>query len=452
MSRAGHLLPRAPTRYDLSAALPRALRRACSPYTGIVRSLEECLAPSSEPPLFRVACAVGRGRGLIGSPLHHLSGIGGTGRSRQEAVAAAVGEALERYSASYVPHERLVHASAAELGAEAVCPQRFALFSDRQYEADGFPFERFTRDLRVPWVRGWSIRDGRAVWLPAELVYLGDAVSDGARRIGYATSSGAACADSTGEALVRGLCELLERDAFMIVWANRLSLPLIDVSRHERLRALEQDLFARTGLCYSAVDMSCVHGLPSVLAVVRAPADVAGALGVGAGTAPSLERAWWKALAEAFSARAAGAKLALLACEPPHRPEEIRSFEDHIRYYADHTAAGAAAYLDASPERVDAGSIPRLEGETAAEQVAALSDRLRSAGSSGYAVDTTAPDVRALGLSVVKAVVPELCPLDVAHTARHLGGRRLYEAPVTLGLRAEPLDEDHLNPEPHPFP
>ncbi len=435
----------------VSAALPMNLRRACSPYTGIVHSLEECLCPTTEPPLFRVACAVAGGRGLIGSPLDHVRGIGGTGRTRAEAAAAAVGEALERYSATYVPRDRLVLASAAELGDGAVDPGRFALFSDRQYAAEGFPFGRFTRDSRVLWLRGWSIRDHRPAWLPAELVLLGDAVSGGPR-IGYATSNGTACAESTDEALVRALCELLERDAFMIIWANRLSLPLIDVSTDKRLRELERSLFAPSGLRYSAVDMSSVHGLPSVLAVVRAPEGMRGALGVGAGTASSVERAWWKALAEGFSARAAGAKLALLEPEPCDGPDRVASFEDHIRYYAEPANARAANFLDASTARVAAAAIPTLEGKTHAEQVAALSARIDASGSSAYAVDVTAPDVRELGLFVMKVVAPELCSLDVAHATRHLGGRRLYEAPVQLGLRERGLRERDLNPDPHPFP
>src|SRR5262249_54153029 len=38
--------------------LPPLLRRAVSPYTGVVRSLEECLATTSDPACFRFACEV----------------------------------------------------------------------------------------------------------------------------------------------------------------------------------------------------------------------------------------------------------------------------------------------------------------------------------------------------------------------------------------------------------
>jgi ribosomal protein S12 methylthiotransferase accessory factor len=432
--------------------LPAPLRRAVSRHTGIVRSLEECLSPPGEPPLFRASCDVGSGMELLGCPLDHLSGLGGAGRSREEAAAAAVGEALERYSATYVPRERIVVASAHELGDEAVAPERFALFSLRQYEQSDFPYAPFGERTRVAWVQGWTVPDGRPAWLPADLVFLGRLPCE--TRIGYATSSGAACAASVEEAVERGLYEVLERDAFLIVWSNRLSLPLLDSSGAERLEEQHRGLLASTALEFAAVDLSSFHRLPSVLGVVRARGARVGALGVGAGTGPDLERAWWKALAEASAARAAGAKLALLEPERRYGPlgEGVETFEDHIRYYADPCRAEAAAFLDAGEQRVPVAAVPALEGFTASDRIAALSARVKDAGAGAYAVDVTAPDVAELGLAVAKVLGPELCALDVSHSARFLGGRRLFTAAAGLGLRDALLSEEEVNAEPHPFP
>ncbi len=433
--------------------LSHPLGRAVSPYTGIVRSLEECLCLPCEPPLFRFAAEIGRGEPVLGEQLDHLSGIGGAGLTRREAASAAVGEALERYSATFVPREQLVTASARELGADAVAPDRFALFSGAQYATPGFPFRPFTSDTRVPWVRGYALADRSPAWLPAELVFLGDVGDQGATRIGYATSSGMACAESVEQGLMRGLCELLERDAFMIVWANRLSLPALDLASDPQLEELDRRLFAPTGLSYVAIDLSVFHRLPTVLGVVRAPAWCPGALGVGAGTAPTVKRAVWKALSEAFASRSAGPKLSMLERSHDYGPEGagVASFEDHIAYYADHGRAEAAAFLDASTERSPVAAVPHLPGSSAAEHVEALCERVDAAGSAAYAVDVTAPDVRELGLVVVKVIAPELCSLDVPHAGRFLGGRRLYEAAGELGLRAGPLSVP-VNPEPHPFP
>src|SRR5205823_13179253 len=123
---------------------------------------------------------------------------------------------------------------------------------------------------RVAWVEGRSLPRGEQAWLPAELVFL--APIDGMDApIGYATSSGTACAESRTDAIVRGLCEILERDAFMLVWANRLSLPRLDWTNDQALVELDRRYFEPSGLTYAAIDLSPFHRVPSVLGVVRGP-------------------------------------------------------------------------------------------------------------------------------------------------------------------------------------
>ncbi len=426
--------------------LPPRLRRAVSAYTGIVGEVEECLPTSAEPRLFHASCAVGRSDALLGKSLDHLSRAGGSGTTRAEAATAAVGEAIERYSATYVP-TGLVVGSARELGDAAVRPERFALFSPRQYHSPGFPFRPFTSEARVAWVEGRELPAGRRVFLPAELAYLGSAAVAGERPIARSTSNGLACAEDEDRAVLTGLFELVERDAFMIVWANRLSLPRIDSAAIDlRLR----EPFDRTGIVHTGIDLSVFHGVPAVLGVVRAPAGFLGAVGVGAAAAPTVERAWWKALSEAFAVRAAGAKLALLAGRA--RVNRVDSFNDHILHYAGHERVAATAFLDASDEVISPPSIEELGPGSAPEAIAALCKRIEAAGSSAYVVDVTSPDVAGLGLKVVRTFAPELCSLDASHSARYLGGRRLYEAAAALGLRESVLREDEVNPDPHPFP
>lgn len=440
--------------------LSPALRKVASREVGIVTTLEECLADVQDPPLIRVSCEIADGRELIGTPLGHAAGIGGSGFSRAAAASAAVGEAVERYSGSFLPLDRFVHASARELGGNAVDPASFALFADEQYARPGFRFERFTEDTPVHWVEGTELGSGARVWLPVELVYLGDVVEPGGKRIAYATSSGMACAEGPLEATERGLLELLERDAFVLAWNRRISPPRLAWSANAQLQALEDDYFRPTGLEYTALDLSACHGLPIVLAVVRGAPGAGGALGVGAAAAFEIERAWWKALSEAFASRSAGHKLSLL--RPQRRfanPDaEVLSFEDHIQYYADPARAAAAEFLTASPERRDASEITTSERLQASERIDFLVERISRAGSSSYAVDVTAPDVADAGLTVIKTLAPKLCALDVLHGARFLGSRRLVEASCLRDmserdtLTTGPRRVEDLNPDPHPFP
>ena len=432
-------------------AVPAHLRSVVSSHVGIVPLLDECMATPDDPRLVKVTCETAEGNELVGASLGHSGGMGGTGFSRTHAVTAAIGEAVERYSGSYLPLDRLVLATAAELGRSAVVPSSFALFHHTQYAEADFPYEPFTSNSRIHWIDGWDLATGKPAWLPVELVFLTRPTPHGSR-IGYATSSGMACAESADAATERGLFELLERDAFMLVWSSRLSLPRLDWSSDESLSAIDAKYFAPTGLEYAAIDLSAFHELPIVLGVVRAP-GTGGALGVGAAAAAGIQRAWWKALSEAFASRSAGRTLALIRPERAFADDgsDIVTFEDHIQFYSDDGRADGAAFLTASTSTRAVREIPSL-GERGDGRITQLVERISRAGSSVYAVDVTAPDVAAVGLHVVKTVAPGLCSLDVPHRARFLGSPRLLDAPKRAMLTSSSFAIEDLNPLPHPFP
>ncbi len=440
-----HVLPT-----PVERTLPQ-LRTFVSPLTGVVRSTAETLAAPDESRLVSIGCELADGRLTIGAPLDSYTGS--EHWSRDLAEAAAIGEALERYAGSYVPKERVLVAAAEDLGG-AVDPGRFALFSDEQYSRAGFPFLPFRRDTVVGWVEGFSIPDGRPAFLPVQLVYMPWARRVSREiRIGHATSSGLACAATLEEAILVGLLELVERDAFMLVWHDRLSLPLLEWSGDEAVTRIDERYFAPSRLRYSAVDLSVFFGVPTVLGVVHGPRAALGALGVGAACAPRVEIAWRKALSEAFSVQRWVRDRALEEPDRLGRPTAtIDTFDDHTLYYADEAHAERAAFLDASAERRELRRVEPLEGEDVLAQIEAVCRRLAEHGVSAYAVDVTSPDVASAGLHVVHVIAPELCQLDVVEGARFLGGRRLYRTAFEAGLVARPLEASDLNPDPHPFP
>lgn len=431
----------------------RRLRTLVSPYTGVIRRVEDVLATPDEIALVAVSCETADGELLPDGPGRVVGS--GSGPSRESAVAAALGEAVERYSAACPPGPgQLVVGCAAELGDQAVAPARFALFSHEQYEEAQFPYRPFTDTTRVTWTRGFAVPGGEPALLPAQLVYLSDAYGKEPVRIGASTSNGLACHATLAEAVLSGLLELVERDAFMIVWSNRLSLPRLSWDRDEELLAFEARYLAPTGLRYAAVDLSPFWGVPTALGVVRSDEHATAALGVGARSAPTVQEAVWKALDEACRVHTWASHLMYRHAEREFAPDfsDVRDFDDHVHYYADHDRANAAHFLDASRERRDVRDVEPLAGESVLALTRTIAERLHAHGSSAYAVDVTAPDVAAAGVAVAKVVAPELCPLDADHRTRFLGGRRLYKAACELGLSSSVPGPADLNPYPHPFP
>jgi ribosomal protein S12 methylthiotransferase accessory factor len=430
--------------------LPR-LRTFVSPLTGIVQSSAEVLAAPDEQRLVSIGCGVADGRPTIGEEIDDHTGS--EHWLRDAAEAAAIGEALERYSASYLPIERLVVSSADHL-AGAVSPERFALFHESQLAVPEFPFRPFRRDTVVSWVEGFALPRAEPAYLPAQLVFMPWRLgSPDEARVGHTTSSGLACAPTLEEAVLAGLLEQIERDAVMLTWYNRLSLPLLDWSGDPELVPLDARYFAPTGLRYFAIDLSAFFGIPTVLGAVQGAPGALGALGVGAGCAPTVAVAWRKALAEAFAVQRWVRDRALEQPELLERPaDEIRNFDDHTIFYAHPDQAARAAFLWGSTERRDTREVAPLEGANVYEQIEAICSRFERQGIAAYAVDVTSPDVRSGGFHVVRAVVPELCQLDVVQRARFLGGRRLYEAAFEAGLLSRPLTVLDVNADPHPFP
>jgi ribosomal protein S12 methylthiotransferase accessory factor len=423
------------------------LESLISPYVGVVRGVQDVLAGPEDLRLATAWCETAYAETVLGAAVAHSGG--GSGPSTAEARAAAIGEAVERYSACFVDRDALVVTTARRLGARAVDPSRFALFSARQLRSPGFRYVPFDRDTELAWIEGVALPGGEPAWLPAQLVHL--AGHEHEPQIARATSSGLACHASPAAAVESALLELIERDAFMITWKARLTMPLLEWSGNDMLTRFERSFLCPTGLRWRVVNLSAFWDVPCAAAVVRSRAPGTAPLGVGAAAGATIERAVTKALDEAARVRTWADALHRLEQAPPE-PADIRDFDDHIRFYADPANAHRAAFLDASAERRHTDRVPALPSADAEARIDAICRRLARRGASAYVVDLTSPDVRDAGLTVKRAVVPELCALDVEHDAPMLGGSRLYDEPFRLGLRRRPLTEDDVNPDPHPFP
>jgi ribosomal protein S12 methylthiotransferase accessory factor len=422
------------------------LEEAVSPLTGIVRELSPTMWAADEPRLHAFACALASSAVTTGYPTTAYSGSGHVERER--ALAASVGEAVERYAATYAPAELMV-ARASELD-EAVPPSSFALFHERQF-VPGFPFARFDEATRIAWARGFSLLDGRPVLLPAQLVYL--CAFPGEPPIGYPTSNGLACGPTLVEAILAGLLELVERDAMIIVWSNRLHLPRLRWRDDPGIEPVDARVFRPTGLRYVAIDTSAFFDVPATIGVVHGAPGERAALAVGAGCARSIADAWRTCLAEAFSVHR---WLRGLLHEHPRtgvaRTEDVTTLEDHMVFYGTPERAGDAWLLEAADDERDTRDVPALPGDTPGEILSEIVSRLTARGVSAYAADVTSPDVEELGLKVARVIAPELCALDVLGRAPYRGGERRYRAAFESGVLDRPLAYEELNPLPHPYP
>jgi ribosomal protein S12 methylthiotransferase accessory factor len=366
-----------------------------------------------------------------------------------------VGEIVEGYCAALYPPEIVVHAAFDELREEAVPPEAFALFSPAQYAEFGRvaglpPYAPFTRGTRTGWVHGWSLRGRRPLLVPAPFVFLPYRYALGEPYLADAFSTGTACAATRDDATLRALCEVVERDALSILWRNMLALPEIQVDDPE-LDALMRERFACRGTHFRLLNATLDIPIPTVLAVF---ADERGGSVLGSATRLDPAEAVRKALLEAAQCRVSWKRDMVRGAGRRYAPDfhDVADFADHGRLYTQREMRRHLEFLWSSGATVPLSALSSQAGGDTGRELERCVALLADAGLEPIAIDLTTDEVRAAGLHVVRVVVPGMEGLHARHAAPFNGGRRMWEVPPRLGLRARPAAPHALNPAPHPYP
>ncbi len=377
-----------------------------------------------------------------------IADVGANDSDLSRAVAKAVFEAIERYCAAFVDRSALAWGRAA--GPQFLVEDRLPLYADFQYSLPAWPFVPMTTQSEVYWVRGESLRTGTPALVPAALVYLPYTPSTPAEVIGPSTSTGMAASWSRVAACIAGYFEVCERDAFAIMWMNRLSLPRLRVRPGSALAAELRLIVGDSDL--TLVNLTNDLGVPVVMAVLRRQLGGRPVVTLGLAARAAYSAACRKA---ALEAAAEYERLRERQCDPRTSGwmaasdfANVVDFEWHSQVYLEETMQPHLEFLGASPQEQEVEELPALAGEGQALLRAALDqsvDRLPDV----VAVDLATREFRELGVHVVKVVAPCAVPLNADHRYPWLGHRRLYETPEWFGI--ETRSPQDLNPMPHPF-
>ena len=330
------------------------------------------------------------------------------------AYMKALGEALERYSAG-VYRQSDLDGGSERTRARPVSPRRFV-------RPEGF--ETPDPEQRIEWIEGVDLQTDESVSLPAEFVCFPPPT----RRYRPPITTGLGLGNSTVEALLSGLYEVIERDATMLAWYSSFD-PLGLAVDDDGFTALEKRASAES-LTVTPLLVTQDVDIPVIaVAVHRDDEWPQFAVGSAAGLDPAA--AARSALAEALQnwmeLRAMG-------------PEQAASESGAIGEYASLPAA-AQAFVD-TESRIPTDSLgsPGLTGQEELEEVC---DRLAAVGLDAYGARLTTRDVEELGFEAVRAVVPTAQPL---FTGDPYFGDRAQAVPESLGFEPQP-DAPY-----HPYP
>lgn len=376
---------------------------------------------------------------------------GGHRDTYRRSLRTGVLEGFERY-AGLRPRGQEAPRIAAfdELTEPALDPRDCGMYSPEFYEQDP-DTEPFATDRKIPWVRGYSLRDDREILVPLVLSYYH--CEPHAERFVQQCSNGCASGGSPAEAVLFGLMELIERDAFLLAWYGRRALPELDPrsSKRAETRHLVERL-AMYGYDARFFDTRLAFPVPVVTAVAVRRVPGLGALCFGAGAGLDPEEALAAGLSEiatdALHARRRAerdeAELRAMAADF----SQVIGLHDHSRLYGLPEMARHASFLLDQP-RTDLVPLTEAFGDAPPrtddlrEDLAECVALVTAAGFDTIVVDQTAPEQRRLGLSTVGVIVPGLVPIDFGWTRQR--------APLMPRLHAL-TGASAPNPAPHPFP
>ena len=380
------------------------------------------------------------------NPTSDRASLAGSGAAfdRTSALWAAFGEAIERYSAAVHFDDQLHYASQAELGAAAVGLEQFVLFSPEQYAAEGFEFSAPDADVTRAWARATDLSDPeRECYVPAQMVYLGMQVKNQREIVFQSSSTGLACGMDEQRAILSGLCEVIERDAFAAMWQMRYAPRRLDVGASARAALLPgvQRALDHPSLDVRLWDITTDVGLPVVLCLARSRND--GTMSLGASAQLGVGQAINKAVIEALHGYCWASSILGAGTPLPERAA-IRNPGDHFAYFLEPSRQQMMDFLFENAQTIDSG-------DASLHQLATLDDllaRLRAMGLPALAVDVTSEDIASLGFCVVRSLIPGLHPLLFGDGMLSRDERRLRQIARHWGLAEVPPP----NTDPHPFP
>ncbi len=405
-----------------------------------------------------------------GGPARGEEGYGRT-TDFQSARLTGIAEALERLAGVRPGGKRtVVRGTYRELYDRALDPRTLGLYPPERYAIEDFPYEQYHDDLELPWVWAYSFGSGRPLLVPEQIAYYRVNHSHGSGPAAstpfvYEISNGCALGSCLEEAIIHGLVEVAERDAFLMTWFARMPVPRLDPATADdpRIELVLERIAHRTGYQPFVFTNTLEQRVPSfwVMAVDPSGDPDRPKVVCAGGSALDAERGVLNALQELATClewrlltyprdRARAERLV-------HDATAVRRMDDHGLLYSHPDAFDRFEFLlKSAPPHSFAEFRQTWHWPRHADLRQDLNEilaRYLGAGLDVLVVDQTRPEHRAAGFACVKVIVPGTLPMTFGHDARRVDGlRRLLEVPHQLGYRDRPLTQADINPHPHPFP
>ncbi len=429
------------SRFDLVAEFRLAKKLIDA---GIVHSYGPLETLPDEPPLCSWTCKFGKRE-------DDWSG-GSSVLDDKAALTSTLAEALERYIWRYEQDffESPVTATQEEMQKKGpfLAPERFAGFSDATRAQNiAFTLNKTTKYL---WAQGTSLITKEKMYAPAQIFSAQVSKKQGEPLIREVTTNGLATWPTQAGAQLAGALEILERDAFMIMWYNQLTFAKVELtSLRGKSESLDTILerCVRYRLKVHAIPMMTDAPTHAMCVVVEDPTGHAPRFIVGLKAHRSMVKAVESALLEALRIRRTYRNYSKHdgAWDKNTSVEKI-GHVDRVYYWGESENAQHLEFLIAGeeqPYQFDAA----WEYDSIEQHLEKIVSWCKEKNFECVSVPLTRSKANPTDWHIEMVIIPELQPIHLHEKFAHTGGARLREVPASFGY---PTREPFLD-RPHPF-
>lgn len=420
--------------------------------TGLIKEVTQWL-PEYDDPRISVVAAFASNPEFLGIPKIGTNLNSGAGVTLLDAAYAAIGESIERYCSAIVPNDLPIFCSSDFIKKKIVDTEKFEFYSDEQYRKSNFPFKKFTAHSKVAWTETVCLYSEEKVFIPAACVYLPYFADESIEENIWApVSTGLACGKTRENAKLSGLCEVIERDSFMLFWLLGEHADSLDWTDNAELSAFVSEFYGEQIKYVRLLNITTDIGIPTVLGVFHKLDE---GLLVAAATRTSFIEAAKKTLIELAQGRITWRK----SFEEEKNKNvdnsvseysNIRTFEDRVNLFMNPSMVSKVDFLfKGSSVKISDLENNLVCGNTLEDVV----KHMYKTGYRCYSKDLTPDCIGQLGFYVYRCLIPGLLEISNDHLWQRIGHSRLRTYYETM-KRDKHFDYEpcHINPVPHPFP
>jgi ribosomal protein S12 methylthiotransferase accessory factor len=310
--------------------------------------------------------------------------------------------------------------------------------------------DRLINDKKFGWVNARDISHNSNVEIPAQLIYhnyLSNNKSE--KQLAPIISTGASSGMSYVQTLLRGIYEVVERDAFMTVYLNKITVPEIDVEKlnDKKIKKIA-DTFKKYKLEWRVLDITHDLSIPVMLSILidksQFGPSVTFGLKCGFNKLQNIVGSGEEALMVRLSARK-------LVQEGTSKNYEAFSTFEKIMYYRSiywwsiDMLKKIDFFLNGKKTALKKSNIVFLNEKTELNYVITL---LADKSHFVYCKDITHDYFKTKGIIALKTIIPTLQPLFFKEQGKYLNSERLKEVAQHYG---KTFSTNTLNTILHPF-